>query len=81
MRSERLGLTVVPVSSLVLLWPSNGKCSEGRINLVLISACSCPVVTLPHRASAAVNVKTPVGRSCKGAGGGGDGCEGRACMP
>lgn len=33
----------------------------------------------PRKASTAVNVKMPAGRSCKGAAGGGCGCKGQAC--
>lgn len=80
MSSIRFNLTVLAVSPLVLQSPSNRKVFGGKINLALISACSCPMVTLPHRASTAVNVETLLGRSCKGAGGGGDGCKGQACM-
>lgn len=80
MTSLRFHLTALLVSALVRRSPFNWKVFRGKINPVLICVCSCPVVTLPHRASTAVNVKTLLGRLCKGAGGGGDGCKGRVCM-
>lgn len=80
MTSLRFHLTALLVSALVRQSPFNWKVFRGKINPVLICVCSCPVVTLPHRASTAVNVKTLLGRLCKGAGGDGYGCKGRVCM-
>lgn len=66
MTSLRFHLTALLVSALVRRSPFNWKVFRGKINPVLICVCSCPVVTLPHRASTAVNVKTLLGRLWRG---------------
>lgn len=37
-----------------------------KINLLLIFACSCRVLMLPHSVRAAVNIETLPGGSCEG---------------
>lgn len=71
-----LTVSLSPLLLLSVAFEQKKVYGGGEINPLLIFACSCPVVTLPHRVSEAVSEKTPPGRSCKGAGGGGEGCKG-----